>query len=71
MFGQVFKESNMSKGRSQSANNARSNSMNPNNAAGRAAANNHANQGNPNNAAHPSNAGGSATTPGAPSKDGK
>lgn len=58
----------MSKGRSQSSNNARSNSMNPNNAAGRAAANNHANQGNPNNAAHPSGGTASAPAPSGPTK---
>ena len=43
----------MSKGHSQSANNARRNSMNPNNAAHRAGADNRSNQMNPNNAAHP------------------
>ncbi len=51
----------MSKGRSQSSNDARSRSMNPQDAAGRAAANDHANQGNPNNPAHPS--GGTGTPP--------
>jgi hypothetical protein len=43
----------MARGRSQAGNNARSNSMNPNNGAHRASANNRANQMNPNNPAHP------------------
>lgn len=57
----------MARGRSQAANNARSNSMNPNNAAYRAAMNNHANQLNPNNPAHP---GGEGATPAASSDSG-
>ena len=57
----------MSKGRSQSANDQRSNSMNPNNAAHDAAASNHSNQGNPNNPAHP-DAEAAATRTDAPGK---
>ena len=61
----------MSKGHGQSANNARSNSMNPNNAAHHAGVNNRSNQMNPSHPAHPGGGtpppanGGDASTGGA------